>query len=331
MHIPDGFVDVPTAVVTGAMALGVVALAIRKTGKELGERTVPLLGVTAAFIFAAQMLNFPVAAGTSGHFLGAMLAAALLGPWAATVTLTVVVVAQALVMADGGITALGANALNMAVIPVFVGYGLFLLLRRLLPRNSTGYLISLAASSWVSIVAASAACAVELALSDTLPLRNALPAMVSVHMVIGLGEALITVAIASAVLAARPDLVRTYDLPAGHVLRKEAGPSSSRVRFWSFVTGAFVVAAALAVFVSPFASAAPDGLKSVTIEQGAGSAATDAPVWRFSPLPDYQLPGVESQSLSTALAGLIGIIALFAVVILSGRALGRRRMKTESG
>jgi cobalt/nickel transport system permease protein len=330
MHIPDGFVDVPTAVVTGAISLGVVAVAIRKTGKELGERTVPLLGVTAAFIFAAQMLNFPVAAGTSGHFLGAMLAAALLGPWAATVTLTVVLVVQALVMADGGITALGANALNMAVIPVFVGYGLFLLLRRLLPRTSTGYLVSLAVSSWVSIVAAAAACAVELAVSGTLPLRNALPAMVSVHMVIGLGEALITVAVASAVLVARPDLVKTYDLPAGDMPRREAGPSSSRLRLWSFVTGAFVVAAALAVFVSPFASAAPDGLESVSIEQAAEGAAAETPLWRFSPLPDYQLPGVESEGLSTALAGLIGVAALFVVVILSGRALGRRRTRTES-
>jgi cobalt/nickel transport system permease protein len=331
MHVPDGFVDIPVAVVTAAASLGVVAVAVRKTGKQMGERTIPLLGVTAAFIFAAQMLNFPVAAGTSGHFLGAMLAAAFLGPWAATVTLTVVVTVQALVMADGGITALGANVLNMAIVAVFVGYGAFLLLRRLLPRTSTGYLVSLAISSWLSIVAAAAACAVELAASGTLPLRNALPAMVSVHMVIGLGEALITVAIASAVLVARPDLVGTYDLPAGEAFRRDVSRSPSRLRFWSFVAGAFVVAAALAVFVSPFASGAPDGLESVAIARGAEGTATGTPAWQLAPLPDYQLPGVESQAVSTALAGLIGTAALFAVVILAGRALGRRRPKTESG
>ncbi len=129
MHIPDGFVDVPTAVATGAVSLGVVAYAVRKTSKNLGERTIPLLGVTAAFIFAAQMLNFPVAGGTSGHFLGAMLAVALLGPWAASIVMTVVLVVQALGMADGGITALGANVFNMGVVAVFVGF------RSLLPAQ----------------------------------------------------------------------------------------------------------------------------------------------------------------------------------------------------
>jgi cobalt/nickel transport system permease protein len=331
MHIPDGFVDVPTAIVTGAVSLGMVAVAVRKTGKDLGERTIPLLGVTAAFIFAAQMLNFPIAAGTSGHFLGAMLATALLGPWAATVTLTIVVTVQALAMADGGITALGANVLNMAVIAVFVGYGVFLGLKRLLPRSLTGYLVAVAVASWLSIVAAAAACAVELAVSGTIPLRNALPAMVSVHMVIGLGEALITVAVTSAVLVARPDLVRTYDLPRESLARKAEAKTRSRVRFWSFVAGALVIAAALAVFVSPFASGSPDGLESVAIQHGAEGAAAETPVWRFSPLPDYQLPGIESEGVSTALAVLIGVAALFLVVVLVGRAFGRRRTEPKTG
>ena len=178
MHIPDGFIDLPIAAVTGAVAAAVVVGAVRKTGKELGERTVPLLGVTAAFLFAAQMVNFPVAAGTSGHFLGALLAAALLGPWAAALTLTVVLITQALVMADGGVTALGANVTNMAVVAVFAGYAAFVLLKRLLPRTTTGYLVSIAVASWLSVVAASAVCAVELGLSGTVPLRTALATMV---------------------------------------------------------------------------------------------------------------------------------------------------------
>jgi cobalt/nickel transport system permease protein len=331
MHIPDGFVDIPTAAVTGVVSLGAVAWSVRKASKDLGERTVPLLGVTAAFIFAAQMLNFPVAAGTSGHFLGAVLAAALLGPWMGTLALTVVLVVQALAMADGGITALGANVLNMAIVGIWVGYGVFLLFKRVLPRNLVGYLVSLAVGSWFSIVAAAAVCAVELAVSGTIPLRNALPAMVSVHMVIGLGEALITVAVASAVLAARPDLVRTYDLPAESLARAGAPRTQRRVRFWSFVVSMFVIAIALAVFISPFASSAPDGLESVAIQHGAEGAAADTPVWRFSPLPDYQLPGIHSAGLSTALAGLIGTAALFIVVVLIGRALGRRRPGTQTG
>lgn len=331
MHIPDGFVDVPTAAITGAVSLGMVAIAVRKTGKELGERTIPLIGVTAAFIFAAQMLNFPIAAGTSGHFMGAMLAAALLGPWAATLTLTIVLVVQALAMADGGITALGANVLNMAVIAVFAGYWIFRLLKRLLPSSLTGFMISLAVASWFSIVIAAAATAVELAVSGTIPLRNALPAMVSVHMVIGLGEALITVAVTSAILVARPDLVKTYDLPADSLARKTGFKARSRARFWSFVVGFFVVAAALAVFISPFASGSPDGLEAVAIEQGAEGAAAETPVWRFSPLPDYQLPGIESEGLSTALAGLIGVVGLFVVVVLIGRVIGRRRTEAETG
>jgi cobalt/nickel transport system permease protein len=327
MHIPDGFIDLPTAGATAAVAAGFAAVAVRKTGRQMGERTVPLLGVTAAFIFAAQMLNFPIAAGTSGHFLGALLAAALLGPWAAGLTLIVVLVAQALVMADGGITALGANITNMAVIAVLVGYGALLLLRKVLPRNATGYLMSVAVASWISVVAAAAACAVELGVSGTIPLSTALPAMVSVHMIIGLGEALISAAVVSAVLVARPDLVKSFDLADDHPRRVRTAMSGGKRRLWSFVAAGVVIAGALALFISPFASSAPDGLESVAEAQGAGVAGT--PVWHLSLLPDYRLPGIQNQGLSTALAGLIGTLALFAVVIIAGRLLGRRR--TEKG
>jgi len=329
MHIPDGFVDVPTAVATGAVSLGVVAYSVRRTSKDLGERTIPLLGVTAAFIFAAQMLNFPVAGGTSGHFLGAMLAVALLGPWAASIVLSVVLVVQALGMADGGITAMGANVFNMGVVAVFVGFGLFYLLKKLLPRTLTGYLISLALASWVSVVLASTAASLELAVSGTVPVGVALPAMVSVHMIIGLGEALITTAVVTAVLAARPDLVNSFDLPIEAARRTAARPgvpATGRTRFWSFVVGALVVAIALAVFISPYASGSPDGLERVAADKGFETAAAQQPVWRFSPLGDYQMPGVGGERIATAVAGLIGTVALFALVLLLGRAFGRRRL-----
>ncbi|MFH0917126.1 MAG: energy-coupling factor ABC transporter permease [bacterium] len=328
MHIPDGFVDIPTAVATGAVSLGVVTYAVRKTSKNLGERTIPLLGVTAAFIFAAQMLNFPVAGGTSGHFLGAMLAVALMGPWAASIVLTVVLIVQALGMADGGITALGANVFNMGIVAVFVGFVLFYLLKKLLPRTLTGYLVSLAVASWMSVVLASAAASLELAFSGTVPLRAALPAMVSVHMVIGIGEALIATAVVAAVLVTRPDLVKSFDLPPETVRRTAGQPGlrmTRRTRFWAFVTGALVVAVALAVFVSPFASGSPDGLERVAANEGFETAAAQQPVWGFSPLGDYQLPGLGNEKVATAVVGFIGTVFLFALVGLLGRALSRSR------
>lgn len=337
MHIPDGFIDIPTAAATGAVSLGVVAYSLKKTGKELGERTVPLLGVTAAFIFAAQMLNFPVAGGTSGHFLGAMLAAVLLGPWAAAVVMTVVLIVQALGMADGGITAMGANVFNMGVIAVFVSYGLFLLLRKLLPRTLTGRLAAVAVASWVSVLLASLTCSLELAVSGTVPLRLALPAMASIHMIIGLGEALITTAVAAAVFVARPDLVKGFHLSpsaAAHVEERPFAPgagTSKRARLWAYVVSALVVAAALAVFVSPFASSAPDGLERVAADKGFESAVAEQPVWDFSPLPDYQLPGIESQRAATAVAGLVGTVALFALVLILGRFFGRLRPRAAQG
>ncbi len=329
MHIPDGFVDIPTAVATGVVSLGTVAYAVRKTSKDLGERTIPLMGVTAAFIFAAQMLNFPVAGGTSGHFLGAMLAVALLGVWPAPIVMTVVLVVQALGMADGGITALGANVFNMGVVAVFVGYGVFVGLKKILPRTLPGYLVSVAVASWISVVAASAAASAELAISGTVPLGVALPAMVSVHMVIAIGEALITTVVAAAVLATRPDLVKTFDLPLETVRRTAGRPvarMSGRARFWSFVAGAVVVAVALAVFVSPFASGSPDGLEKVAADRGFETAAAEEPTWGLSPLGDYQLPGVGNEKVATAIAGLLGTVVLFALVVLAGRALSGRRL-----
>lgn len=327
MHLPDGFINAPVAIGTGVASLGVVTYSLRRQARELGERTVPLLGVTAAFIFAAQMLNFPVAGGTSGHFLGAVLAAVLLGPWASVVVLAVVLVSQAFGMADGGITALGANVFNMAVVGGVGGYLLFALIKRLLPRRPGSYFLALAIASWASVVAASAACAVELALSGTVPLAVALPAMSSVHMIIGLGEALITCTVVAAVLVSRPDLVRTFDLPLSALPRNEREPRAlwgPRARTWGFAGGSLVVAVALAVFVSPFASSAPDGLERVAAERGFEHAAAQTPVWTLSPIPDYAVPGLGNGALATALAGLLGTVGLFGLVILLGRAIGRR-------
>jgi cobalt/nickel transport system permease protein len=207
MHIPDGFLDPGVAAVTGVVAGGAVAIGLRRAEATFDERRAPLLGVTAAFVFAAQMLNFPVAGGTSGHFLGAALATILLGPWLACLVLAVVLLVQAFLFADGGVSALGANILNMGVVGA-LGAGLVMgVAMRVLPRTRRAFLGAAAVASWLAVVAGSIACSFELAVSGTVPLGTVLPAMVGVHALIGVGEAVVTVAAVSAVLASRPDLV----------------------------------------------------------------------------------------------------------------------------
>jgi cobalt/nickel transport system permease protein len=213
MHIPDGFLTPEVAAVCAVPAIGAVGYGLRRASRELDERRVPLLGVTAAFVFAAQMLNFPVAGGTSGHFLGAALAAILLGPWLAGLVLAVVLAVQSFVFADGGVTALGANILNMGVIGALVVGGLMVGAQRVLPQRRGAFLAVAGVGAWLAVMAGATATAVELAISGTVPLGTVLPAMLGVHTVIGIGEAVITVAAVSAVMSTRPDVVRT--LPQG--------------------------------------------------------------------------------------------------------------------
>jgi cobalt/nickel transport system permease protein len=213
MHIPDGFVSNEIAVATFVVSAGAVTLALRQAKRTLEERQVPLLGVTAAFIFAAQMLNFPVAGGTSGHFLGAVLAAVLLGPLPAILIMALVLLIQCLVFADGGITALGANIFNMGMVGAGGGYLIFRALQLALPKNRAGFMAAAGIASWISIELAASACALELAFSGTAPLDKVLPAMTLVHALIGIGEALITTAVLGVVLAGRRDLIPSRLLP----------------------------------------------------------------------------------------------------------------------
>jgi cobalt/nickel transport system permease protein len=207
MHIPDGFLSTDVAVACAVPAAAAVAYGLQRANRELDERRVPLLGVTAAFVFAAQMLNFPVAGGTSGHFLGAALAAILLGPWLACLVMAVVLGVQAFVFADGGVTALGANVLNMGVIGALLVGGLMLAARAVLPQRR-GVLLGIAAvGAWLAVMAGATATSFELAISGTVPLHTVLPAMLGVHSLIGIGEGVITAAAVSAVFATRPDLI----------------------------------------------------------------------------------------------------------------------------
>jgi cobalt/nickel transport system permease protein len=207
MHIPDGFLNAATMAGTGVVAAGGLANAVRIAGKKMGEKQVPLMGIMAAFIFAAQMLNFPVAGGTSGHLIGAALCAILLGPWAAVIIISLVLIAQCLIFQDGGLLALGANIFNMALLGGLGSYYIYRGMQKVIGDSQRSNLIAAFTAAWCSVMLASTACALELAFSDTSPIAVVVPAMAAVHAVIGIGEGLATLAVLGLVRSARPDLL----------------------------------------------------------------------------------------------------------------------------
>ena len=309
MHIPDGFLDLKTAAAGGVLSATGLGFALRQLRREATGRRVPLIGLAAAFIFVAQMLNFPVAGGTSGHLIGGTLAAVLVGPGAAILAMSCVLILQCLLFADGGLLALGANVFNMAILAPLVGYAIYYPLHRVLP-GLRGRLIAVAFASWCSVVATSVSCAGQLALSDTVPWRVVLPAMTTVHMLIGLGEAGITTLIVAAVAHTRPEL-----------LPDRASSSAMRIRWRQTVGYGLLLAVGLAFFVAPFASPWPDGLERVAATLGFEHRAlvTDAPI------TDYILPGIAWSPLAIAVAGMIGVVVAFLFAFGLARALTRRR------
>lgn len=212
LHAPDGFVSLPIAMVMWAATAVVLAIAVKRTNATLNERAVPLLGVMAAFIFAAQMFNFPVVGGTSGHLLGGVLAAIMLGPWAATLVMASVIAVQALLFQDGGLVVMGLNIFNMGVIGTLGGYWLYRALAGLFGGEGRGRLPAAAIAGWVSVVAGAVAMSLQIGLTpDMPPLGVVLAAMVGVHVLIGIGEALITVAALAFIGVTRADLFELRD------------------------------------------------------------------------------------------------------------------------
>jgi cobalt/nickel transport system permease protein len=208
MHIPDGFLNLPVSLITWVIAIALIAVALNQVQAKYQERTVPIMGVCAAFIFAAQMINFPIPGGTSGHLLGGTLAGILLGPWAGALVVSVVFIVQAVIFQDGGITVLGANIVNMGLIGTFGGYYLYRAIRSAVDRDGwRGMAIATAVSAWTSVFVASILVAIQLALSGTIPLNVAISAMALWHLLIGIGEALITLVVVSFIWQTRPDLI----------------------------------------------------------------------------------------------------------------------------
>jgi cobalt/nickel transport system permease protein len=297
MHIPDGFLSTLVSVVFWVVSAIAVAYALRRVSKDLGERQVPLMGLLAAAIFAGQMLNFSITGGTSGHLLGAALATILLGPWAAVIVLTSVVTIQALIFQDGGLLALGANLFNMAVVGVTVSYFVYASIQKLARGKPWGVFVGGAAAAWLSIVIASLAAALELALSGTSPANISVPAMGGIHMLIGIGEGLITIGALAFLFAARRDLFRTGETA-----------TKGGAAVWTFGLG---IALALAV-LSPLASAHPDGLEWVAGQKGFLEAAR-APLYKI--IPDYVFPGINNKAFATIIAGILGTLLVFGVAL----------------
>ena len=299
LHIPDGFLSLVVSLICWAITALILAIAISRTNKSLGERQVPLMGVMAAFIFAAQMINFPVAGGTSGHLLGGALAAVILGPWPAMLVMTAVIAVQGLLFQDGGLLVMGANILNMGIITAAIGYGLY---RGTFGSSRTVKLIVAGIASWLSVIAGALMTSLQLWLSGTSNLQTVVLAMLSVHTLIGLGEALITVAALTFLFQTRPDLLDEKSIAA------QSG------RGWVFVG---VAISLIVILLSPLASVNPDGLNRVATDLGFIHSAQMSK----GPLAGYVISFLANSSLGKILAGVIGAAVVLTLAFVTGRSL----------
>lgn len=316
MHLPDGFIDGKTAVTAAGLSLVGVGLALRQVRSELPPRRVPLLGLAAAFLFAAQMVNFPVVSGTSGHLVGGVLVAALLGPSAAVVVMTAVLIVQCFLFADGGVLALGANVFNMGILGAAGGYAVYRLVRGWLP-GQRGQVTAIAFAGWSSVVLAAIGCAGQLAWSGTVNWSVAFTAMTGTHMLIGLGEGLISALAFLAIQRTRPELTL------------EGRGQEEPKRLGELILFGLLAVLGLAVFVAPFACPWPDGLEAVAAKIGFEHAAVKPLL--AAPAPDYQVPGIGWAAAATAVAGSAGSLVVFVLALTLGRVLVRERKDTPVG
>lgn len=307
MHIPDGFLSTAVSIIFWILSLLGIGFAIYQVNREKNERRLPLMGVLAAAIFAAQMLNFTVVGGTSGHLLGAALAAILVGPWAAVIVMASVVGIQALVFQDGGLLAMGANLFNMSLVGVVTGGAVYSLLHRILGKTRAGVGAAGFVAAWASVVMSSLFAALQLVFSGTSPFVIAVPAMAGIHALIGIGEGLITLGALIFLGAVRKDLVDTS--------------CTTRPHEKSLWVGGTLIALLLA-FLSPLASSFPDGLESVAEHWGFIDKAQPA---LYNLLPDYQIPWIHHPSITTISAGIAGVLLVLGVYLIANRCLKNAR------
>ncbi|MGW5864745.1 energy-coupling factor ABC transporter permease [Streptomyces sp. NPDC055239] len=346
MHVPDGFINAPVSAATGVIAAGAVAVSLRGARRELDERTAPLAGLVAAFIFAVQMLNFPVAAGTSGHLLGGALAAILVGPYTGVLCVSVVLLMQGVLFADGGLTALGVNITDMAIVTTVVAYFIFRGLVKVLPRTRRSITASSFVAALISVPAAAVAFTFIYALGGTtdVSIGKVASAMIGVHVLIGIGEAAITALTVGAVIAVRPDLVygargltqklklrvdgELVDAPTAEEPAPAPAPVAARSHRKVWISG-LIASLVLAGFVSFYASANPDGLEKVAHDKGIDKKAEEH-ASSDSPLAGYGVKDITDSRLSGGLAGVIGV----GVTVVAGSGIFwalRRRRSSDAG
>jgi cobalt/nickel transport system permease protein len=310
MHAPDRLFSAPVNVVFAMVVVTLLAVAVRRISRGHDHRTVPMMGIMAAFVFAAQMLNFPVGVGVSGHLVGGTLTAILLGPWAGTVVMAAVVIVQAVVFQDGGITALGPNIFNMGVVGTLLAY----LVYRLVVGPSIRHPARLAGAAffaaWLAVALASILICLQLSVSGTAALGRTLPVMVSVHAVIGLGEGLITAGIVAFVLRTRPDLL--------HDVRYQARPVG-RIVLAGGLGAALVCSVGLSLLPATLWNY-PDGLESVGIRQGFLAVEASA--------ADSASPITLAKA---SLAGGVGTVVMFVMSLAVGRLMIRPLGRAKRG
>ncbi len=327
MHISNGIINGPVSLVYAALAVILLAVCLQRSRQDLSDRLAPMAGLVAAFIFAAQMLNFPVLSGVSGHLLGGALAATLVGPWVGALCVAVVLIVQSLVFADGGVLALGLNISNMALLGTAVGYLVVIGLMKLLPRTAFGVGAAVFIASVVSVLLASQGFVLQYMLGGSVPLTlsygEIAGVLAGVHVLIGIGEGLIAALAVIAVAKVRPDLV--YAL-RGQRLETEVRRSPKPV-----IIAGLLTALVLAGGISYFASGSPDGLDHTAQigceEDGSGTCMASGEKdheLAGSILGDYSWNGIDG---TTGVAGAIGVVVTFAVGLAIFWVVRRRRVR----
>lgn len=302
MHVPDGFINVQVSAATGLLSFGTLWAYIRSAKTLIADKFIALTGMMSALIFVLQMINFPIAAGTSGHLLGGALAVIVLGPRLGLICLSVVVIIQSLLFADGGLSALGVNVLNMAIVTCATGWVIVKYWLKFIGKNKTSIIAASVVSGIITVVFSSIAFTLEYAIGGTIsiPVSSVLVAMISTHFLIGIGEGIITALIVGLLVRVRPDLVYAYD-------RNDS--NTTNVSLY----GLFIVLILLLTLITPFASSSPDGLESVA--ENFGFQETDGVVLL---LEDYGINAINNNFISTVLSGLLGVIvivAMFTIVV----------------
>ncbi len=309
MHVPDGFMNVTMSAATGVISFGTLWTYIRSAKDLIADKFIALTGMMSALIFVLQMINFPIAAGTSGHLLGGALAVIVLGPRLGLICLSVVVIIQSLLFADGGLSALGVNVLNMAIVTSATSWFIVKYWIKFIGKNKTSIVSVSVLAGILSVVFSSIAFTIQYAIGGTIsiPVGTVLLAMVTTHFIIGFGEGIITALIITLLIRVRPDLIYAYE---------RSDENTTKVSFY----GLFIILILLLSLITPFASSSPDGLESVAEEFG--FTQTDGIVLL---LDDYGISAVNNNFISTVLSALLGVTVLAVMfnLIISRRKSGK--------